>query len=403
VGWFSEVPLEVTVAGTRFRLAQEAVEEQQEISNAFGDLFQAAGERPERDWPASGLLHLARLQLDEMVQILVTQLELPVERLSGAEITRRLTVMTEEVGLAEQRLLYEACCVGEGVDLWRALEGVGEVPIGHAFAVDGSITLTVGPDLPELGALGLKASVGGELEVMPTDVFARASSCTRDAAEIAVEVTERRQRNIRHAELVRKTQSRYDFKQALQASASDHFSIWFEGSEWNLVAWLIDHLENAGLLPFESEMDRARSTARLMGLWALHVELAAYSGEGAVGDWRHQASVWSDSGLSQEQLALLNAEDGFGLPEDEDELEMPTGESVAAIIEHYYRDGVKSLLDELGDASTFAYFWASRMDDIDYPVAAELVGAIVNDPAVLADDPENKVATYNWVQSGMHL
>jgi hypothetical protein len=402
MGWFSGVPVELNIAGSRFRLADEAIEEQQQDLNPFDDLLRENGERPERDWAASALLHLARVQLDEMIQILVTHLELPVEKLSGAEVTRRLTVMAEEAGLPEQRLLYEVCCVGEGVDLWRALGRVGEAPVSHAFAVDGSISFTVGPDLPELGALGLKASVGGELEATPLDVFSRASSCTRDAAEVSVVIAERRRRNARHAALVRQAQSRYEFKRDLHAAAYRHFSIWSLGSERSLVRWLIEFLDAAGLLPLENDGDRARSTARLMGLWALHLELAAYSGEGMPGDWRHEASVWIEEGFSCDQLFLLNSADDLGLAVASDG-DIPAGEGSAAIIDHYYRDVVKALISELGHAFTFAYFWASRFDGIEYPVAAEFVGQIVNDPAVLADDPENKVPTYNWVQSGMYL
>ena len=36
-------------------------------------------------------------------------------------------------------------------------------------------------------------------------------------------------------------------------------------------------------------------------------------------------------------------------------------------------------------------------------LAADLVGAIVNDEAVLADDPQNKMPAFMWVQSGMDL
>lgn len=140
-----------------------------------------------------------------------------------------------------------------------------------------------------------------------------------------------------------------------------------------------------------------------MSLWALHLEFNAYGGERSVGDWRYEVGTWVDDGITDEHLRTLNSVDQLGWDLDDPETETSWGEICANVVEHYHRDVADALLKELGDSFTFAYFWAARSEDVEYPLSAELVHEIVNDESVLFDDPHNKLPAFNWVQSGMYL
>jgi len=87
---------------------------------------------------------------------------------------------------AVEDLAYEIDVAGQGVDLWRALQGWSHHRVHHAFEYDGSITLTIGPEFPELKALDIKASYGRELNVNPGQVFLAATRATDCVAELAV-------------------------------------------------------------------------------------------------------------------------------------------------------------------------------------------------------------------------
>ena len=128
---------------------------------------------PAIDWAATSLFLLARVQLDQMVAILEGEFGIRAHTLSGTEVTRRLEECFQELGPLpdDEDVEYEFALVGEAVDLWRALETPGARPVSHAFAVDGSISFTSGPDLPELSALGVTASSIGELEIAPNEVL----------------------------------------------------------------------------------------------------------------------------------------------------------------------------------------------------------------------------------------
>src|SRR4051794_28463332 len=70
VTWFGGVPDEIKIAGTRFRLAAEALEDQERRLDPEPALFEERGERPNPDWAATSLFLLARVQLDQLVEIL---------------------------------------------------------------------------------------------------------------------------------------------------------------------------------------------------------------------------------------------------------------------------------------------------------------------------------------------
>lgn len=182
--WFSGVPQELNIAGIRFWMASEALEDQERRLDSWQYAFDEQGERPDPDWAATSLFLLARVQLDQLVEILEREFSIQASACSGAEVARRLGESFEESDDPMEDISYEIAIVGESVDLWRALRAAGGRPVGHGFAVDGS-TITTGPDLPELAALGLRGSESGELETSPKEVLERASSCTLEVARLA--------------------------------------------------------------------------------------------------------------------------------------------------------------------------------------------------------------------------
>ncbi|QIG44481.1 hypothetical protein G5V58_18340 [Nocardioides anomalus] len=74
-----------------------------------------------------------------------------------------------------------------------------------------------------------------------------------------------------------------------------------------------------------------------------------------------------------------------------------------AVIEQHYREVVAALDKELGTAYTFAYFWATRRPDAEYPLLEEVVGEIVNGPFSASGAGDDPISAYDWVSSGMHL
>ena len=406
--WFEGVPQEVEIAGVRFWLASEALEDEEKRLNVWSELLEERGERPNPDWAATALFLLARVQLDQLVEILVGEFGIQTSAFSGAEVSRRLGEMFDNDDLREGDMAHEIESVGEAVDLWRALRAAdGGGFVEHGFAVDGSITMTVGPDLPELDALGLRGSNSGELEMSPIDVLGRASACTQSVAQLAV--TRRRLERAaasapgtsgatQDAEQERKSRLR-----ALEQAARPHFSIWSMGSERAFVEWAVAFLERAGLVAVADDVSQARSAAYLMSLWALFLEFNAYGDEGAEGDWRYEAGAWVGGGIEEEHLRTLNAADQLGWELDDPETEAPLTDVCVSVVERYHRDVAEALQRELGDAFTFAYFWAARYEDTEYPPSAELVDEIVNDGSVMFGDPHSKLPAFNWVQSGMYL
>lgn len=410
MSWFAGVPTQLTIAGTRFWMAREALEEQDRRLDPGGDLFSQRGERPETDWAATGLFLLARVQLDQMVQLLEVEFGIHVPAFSGSEIERRLRECFEESEDDPdwQDASFGISVVAEGVDLWRALKAGEGRAVGHGFAVDGSISITTGPDIPELQAAGLRGSAAGELNDSPLDVLGLASVCTSEAAALAVRRQLNRQREgstgaSETDEMSAGERVGADELQAIKNRVVGHFSIWWAGSEYAFVDWAFDFLHRVGLVSVTDETSAARSAARLMSLWAVYVEFAAYSGEGAVGDWRYDLAGWVNEGIGEEQLRTLNLADGLGWQFDDEDVEVPLTEVCVHVVEYYYRDVVDALMKDLEESYTFAYFWAARFDDVTYPLAGEVIGDIVNDESAFTDDPENKSPTYYWVQSGMYL
>ena len=92
------------------------------------------------------LFLLARVQLDQLVEILDSEFGIVASAFSGVEVARRLGEYFGDPGeLPEgEHPSYEVATVGEAVDLRRALRAAeGGGAVGNGFAVDGSITITV--------------------------------------------------------------------------------------------------------------------------------------------------------------------------------------------------------------------------------------------------------------------
>lgn len=147
------------------------------------------GERPDPDWPATGLLLIAQLQLDQMLSVLKSGLGIDARLFTGSEVTRRLRNAILSVRGGERAVEdfgLEIDAIGEAVDLWRVLRESPDLRITHTFEPDGSITHTLGPALPELSTLCIEATNGGELNADPAQIFSVAVACTMDVAELAV-------------------------------------------------------------------------------------------------------------------------------------------------------------------------------------------------------------------------
>ena len=414
MSWFSGVPQELSIAGTRFWLASEALEVQEDRLDPCPSLFDERGDRPNPDWAATGLFLLARVQLDQLVEILDTGFGIQASAFSGSEVARRLGEFFEDPQEPsdDEDLSYEIACVGEAVDLWRALCAAEGSRVGHGFAPDGSITITTGPDLPELRALGLQGSASGELETTPTEALDRASTCTVWAARLAAmrrEMDRERDRASAEdgsdAEVIGagEQDSQPGRLHDLEQTAKAHFSVWWMGSEEAFVEWAVGCLRRAGLIAAGDDVSHARAAAYLMSLRALYLELNAYGDQGSVGDWRYDVGAWVGDGITEEELRLLNASDQLGWELDDPDTEVPLTEVCVSVVENYYREVVDALLRELGDSFTFAYFWAARSEATEYPLSPEIIDEIVNDESVMFDDPHSKLPAFNWVQSGMYL
>lgn len=408
MSWFDDVPLTLEVAGGRFLLAGEALEEQDRRVDPFGQPADEGGERPNPDWAASGLLLLARVQLDQMVAILGAELNIGARGLSGSDVARRLAGAFEEIdGVSGGDVSDAIGIVGEGVDLWRALEAAEGGSVGHGFAPDGSITITVGPDLPELPRLRIRPGDDGELHVSPRRVLERATDCTRVSAWLVAK--RRKAASGRQDDLFsEETDSGVPYESAMAAvvesftvlpwsAGSHHFEVWWRGSEFGFVHWTIALLQRKGLLSVGDPIEQARGAARMMSLWALHSECAGYSDGGSVGDWRYEVSRWVDDGISVDDLRLLNDADGLGWEFDEPEGEVDLDEICAELVMKCHREIADVFAEELGEAYTFVYFWATRREDVEYPVDPDRINQIVN------EDLEDKYGAYGWVDAGMYL
>jgi hypothetical protein len=93
----------------------------------------------------------------------------------------RLRVAAASVDLGEE-VAFELEALAEGLVLRSALRDLRAVD--HSFAGDGSITMTFGPELPDLEILGIRGSRGGEMMEEPDRVFGVAAQLARDAARV---------------------------------------------------------------------------------------------------------------------------------------------------------------------------------------------------------------------------
>ena len=181
--WFRDVPTRILVTKLSYLPAAQAIFEAEASQGEMPDA--SHGEREGDDWGAVAVLHLAKLQLEQMEYLVHVIIESDGnhERLTRDEISKRLDARISSIDLPENfEVDYEVACIKEGLDLLQALrDHHQEASVTHAFAPDGSIALTVGPELPSCAALGIKGSPGGELEDEPDHLF----NCARDSTEAA--------------------------------------------------------------------------------------------------------------------------------------------------------------------------------------------------------------------------
>jgi len=278
------------------------------------------------------------------------------------------------------------------------------------FAPDGSISILIGPDLPSFAELG----IGGTPEHDAQDLRTTAA-LARVATEVAARIAAFAKFGVRedHAhsttrtapeamsdqvdELEPEPESETEEFYRLVAKAQNHFRTWWMASEDDMVSHLATVLARHGLISTDTELARALSMANLMTLWAMHVELAAHTDEGTPGDWVYSIGDWAGDGLSLEQITLLNAHFELGWPVDDEEYEVSISEVCTDIVRTCGPRVVDALMNEFGDSFTFAYLWASRLDDTTYPLEDDVLQDILN------GDVEDRIQGFQWVQDGMRL
>lgn len=180
--WFGGVPTEIKLCGAALTHAQKAMDDAAPQEERFAR--DDAGERPGEDWPAVMLLKLARLQLGEMADVIEKILGIPLGGIAVDDVGSRLADRAR-LRFADEDLaltLWEIDALLEGLQLREAL--AGDLRVAHGFQVDGSITITTGPEIPETSVIGLKGSVGAELEDEPDDILRLAVSLTESAASL---------------------------------------------------------------------------------------------------------------------------------------------------------------------------------------------------------------------------
>ena len=119
---------------------------------------QVSPQRPSPDWDEMVPLAIARAQLDEFTRLLsaVTGVSEPLRHPERAIQSLRLRY-AESVSMASDDGEFELSGVEEGLALRMSLEG--DVLVGHGYAVDGSITITIGPFLAECAVLGVRGGM----------------------------------------------------------------------------------------------------------------------------------------------------------------------------------------------------------------------------------------------------
>ena len=94
---------------------------------------------------------------------------------------------------------------------------------------------------------------------------------------------------------------------------------------------------------------------------------------------------------------MLNDHFELDHPLGSDEREADLSDLCVDVVRECRAAVVDVLMSELGDSLTFAYFWASRLEDVTYPLERDVLDDILN------ADVEDKVEGFQWVESGMDL
>lgn len=175
--WFHDVPHHVTIApGLDFLTASEAIWETEP-----GDI-DPWHERPSEDFGAAAVLAIAKFQLDQMLEVL----DRPELRQDGRDLGSALQGITVVEGGDNPDGMFDPshdlACVKEAMHLRESLPG--SVEVSHGFAPDGSITITIGPSIPESAALRLRGGEQGEMHDTPVKILDAAVYATRAAARI---------------------------------------------------------------------------------------------------------------------------------------------------------------------------------------------------------------------------
>lgn len=182
VTWFAGVPHEIRVADVCLIHAEQAIEVGEPEGDVDGDLWEH-GERPSPDWVSAQVFDLIRLQLVELHRVVQQILGGDgsigdIEDVRSVLLGRAQRLPEPESNAAE----YEIETIMEGLALLDGLPS--ESHVRHGFAVDGTITMTTGPTLPTLPAIGVRGNATSELEDEPDYLLSVAASLTRSAGQL---------------------------------------------------------------------------------------------------------------------------------------------------------------------------------------------------------------------------
>ncbi|WP_328463502.1 hypothetical protein OHA21_38100 [Actinoplanes sp. NBC_00393] len=159
-------------------------------------------------------------------------------------------------------------------------------------------------------------------------------------------------------------------------------STWSFGSElaWVEHAWGL--LGQRGLATYTSEIERTRCILRALAVSAFYLDFCARAfGEGSPDDWREKVN----SGLLGPAplidvftLGQLIERDGFEVDnhayDDGEQISEALGHLVAA----EYPGVVKELRESYDDARLFASMFLTSKGGVEYPLADERIGEVVN-------------------------
>ncbi len=189
----------------------------------------------------------------------------------------------------------------------------------------------------------------------------------------------------------------------LRELADEVFRVWTGGSEvrWAAHAWAC--LGRAGLVQYQTEVERARTVCRLLALAVLSREFYARArDEGSPGDW----SLTQDDAVGEypriDPFVLGQLTEREGIDADIEvgyEFDEGTASNYALreIVGAQYRIVTKALASEWGTVGVFTSLWASTYDDVEYPIAQDDIYDMVN-----TDVTAEKLDAYQWIDDGMH-